>query len=492
MDIFHPNIEVKILKRSLTKRFVLLLSVFMMLLVVSYIFAYITISDKKYDASLINTAARERMRIRQYTSEINQTLIRLATSDLKTAVLEKKKADQTAKIFEKTIKSLSDGGEIDITKGLVTNREGNEASISLVKESIVIPKNSNKDISIHLIHVKNEWLELKRISLLSLRSNIHTMSDSPYIKQILEQASITVTHMDHVVQLMQDESEEKLKRLDQLLLLIIIIGGMLFFILIYFVKFNIVNPLGSSIESLRDTTKNLQIEKIRAERASAIKSDFLSSMSHELRTPMNAIMGFAQMLEIDSDKFTRIQKGNINEILTASEHLMVLINEVLDLAKIESGKIKINAEAVSLDVLVPECISLIQPDADSCNIKIVDNISNKGDIVQADYMRLKQVLVNLLSNAIKYNTENGKVILDSDVIDKKFIRIKITDEGNGISESSIDKLFTPFERLDKENNVEGTGIGLVVSKNLVELMGGEIGVVSTVNKGSTFWVDIAA
>lgn len=491
MDIFHPSIKVETLKRSLIKRFVLLLSVFMMLLVTSYSFADFTISAKKHDALLINTAARQRSLIRQYASEISLTLIRLATSDLKMAVKEKKNADSTAKLFEEIIKSLSEGGKITVTNGWINHREGNDNKISLLNENIIIPKTHDSEMLLHLNHANDEWLELKRIAMLSLRSNIHSMSDSPYIKQLHEQSAKAVVQMDHVVQLMQYESEEKLKQLDQLLLSMIIIGCFLFVMLIYFVRFNIVNPLGSTIESLRDTTKNLQVEKLRAERASAIKSDFLSSMSHELRTPMNAIMGFGQMLELDSENFTRIQRGNINEILTASHHLMTLINEVLDLAKIESGNIKVENETVSLDALVPECISLVQPLAESREIKIIDNVSNNGDLVQADFIRLKQVLVNLLSNATKYNKENGLITLDREFVNKHYIRIKISDNGSGIPKEHIDKLFTPFERLDKENNIEGTGIGLAVSKNLVQLMGGKIGVESTVNKGSTFWVEMA-
>lgn len=230
--------------------------------------------------------------------------------------------------------------------------------------------------------------------------------------------------------------------------------------------------------------------KEQAEKASAAKSDFLSRMSHEFRTPMNAILGFGQLLELGSTEFDENQKSNIGEILQAGKHLLELINDVLDLTEIEAGKLEVSMEKVKLKDVVPQCISLMEPIAKIRQIKQIDNISEKGYVLYADFTRLKQVLLNLLSNAVKYNREEGSITLDGEVIDEQYLRISITDTGDGVKEEDMSKLFTSFERLNPKINVEGSGIGLNITKHIVELMGGKVGVMSTLGKGSTFWFEL--
>ena len=228
-----------------------------------------------------------------------------------------------------------------------------------------------------------------------------------------------------------------------------------------------------------------------AEKANLAKSEFLSSMSHELRTPLHAVLGFAQLMESGSPPPTTSQKQSIEQILKAGWYLLKLINEILDLAQIESGKLSLSLEPISLNEVVRECRVMVGPEAQARGISLVFPRLESSYSVIADRTRLKQVLINLLSNAIKYNKVGGAVAVDCTASTPGRVRIGVTDTGEGLTPERMTQLFQPFNRLGKEIGAEeGTGIGLVVSKRLVESMGGVIGVESTVGKGSVFWLEL--
>ena len=242
--------------------------------------------------------------------------------------------------------------------------------------------------------------------------------------------------------------------------------------------------------------QNVELKRARgaAEKANLAKSDFLSSMSHELRSPLNAILGFAQLMNSDSPPPTPSQTASIDQILHAGWYLLELINEILDLAQIESGRFALSPEPTSLAEVMIECQAMIEPLG--LEARHQHDLSPSSDVpcfVDADRTRLKQVLINLLSNAIKYNQPNGTVVVEANRApgSPERVRISVKDTGAGLPPDMLMQLFQPFNRLGQERSAEeGTGIGLVMSKRLVELMGGEIGVESTVGAGSVFWFEL--
>ena len=248
---------------------------------------------------------------------------------------------------------------------------------------------------------------------------------------------------------------------------------------------------------LNDITARKQAEQALlaarqiAEKANLAKSEFLSSMSHELRTPLNAILGFAQLIESSNPPLTENQNRNIEHILKAGWYLLELINEILDLAAIDSGKILLHIETLSLAETLNDVEAMLEIQAKQRGINMLFPHPDITYFVNADRVRVKQVFANLLSNAIKYNKPNGSVTVSYCKKNNQRIRVCVEDTGEGLTAENMTQLFQRFNRLDKEFSQEkGTGIGLVVSKRFMELMGGSIGVESTVGKGSLFWVEL--
>jgi signal transduction histidine kinase/CheY-like chemotaxis protein len=244
-------------------------------------------------------------------------------------------------------------------------------------------------------------------------------------------------------------------------------------------------------QTLQENNAELERARAAAEKANLAKSDFLSSMSHELRSPLNAILGFAQLMSSETPQPTASQMASIDPILRAGWYLLDLINEILDLAQVESGKLALSLEPTALAAVLDECHAMIEPQAQKRGLRMTFPAITEPCFVDADRTRLKQILINLLSNATKYNRPNGEILVDYALVGNGRIRISVRDTGAGLAPEMQSQLFQAFNRLGQERSgEEGTGIGLVMSKRLVELMGGEIGVESEVGLGSVFWFEL--
>jgi PAS domain S-box-containing protein len=277
-------------------------------------------------------------------------------------------------------------------------------------------------------------------------------------------------------------------------------GAVLFPILINISKIEASNRQGWII-FIKDLSVKKKIEKelifakqsvMEAVEANNAKSKFVANISHELKTPLNSIIGFSQLLQSDKDSPLIAEHAEyIGYINQAGSHLLSLINEILDLAKLESGQLSVSLEIVNISAIVKEAVILIYALANKKHIKISNDFDSMPDCyIVVDKVRIKQVLLNLLSNAVKYNINNGSIIISAENKNNQSLKISVTDSGWGIPENKLSQLFDPFNRLGAENSeIEGTGIGLTITKNLVEDMGGKIGVLSEESKGSTFWVE---
>jgi CheY-like chemotaxis protein/nitrogen-specific signal transduction histidine kinase len=245
------------------------------------------------------------------------------------------------------------------------------------------------------------------------------------------------------------------------------------------------------ITQSKEVEAKLQTATAAADKANHAKSDFLSSMSHELRTPLSAILGFAQLMDSATPHPTVFQKRSIGQILQAGWYLLDLINEILDLALIESGKLSLSQEPVSLGEVMQECQAITETQAGKRGVSVTFPRLAAPYWINADRTRIKQVFINLLSNAIKYNKVGGTVAVDCMAVTAGRIRISVTDTGPGLTLEKLAQLFQPFNRLGQETSTEeGTGIGLVMTKRLVELMGGNIRVESTLGQGSVFLIEM--
>lgn len=258
------------------------------------------------------------------------------------------------------------------------------------------------------------------------------------------------------------------------------------------------NKLNGAVVVFHDITEELiakeQLQKAKdeAEAANKAKSTFLSSMSHELRTPLNAILGFGQILQNEPVKMNERQLDFVNEMINGGSHLLSLINDVLELSKIDAGEMILSMENINVEEVIDDCLSMISMLASRNGITIVNETKGKDlPFLYTDFLRLKQALLNFLSNAIKYNRRDGTVTIDASPLDDNYLHISVSDIGKGIPAVRLAELWEPFNRLGAETtNIEGTGIGLSVTKSVIDLLGGRIGVESKVGQGSTFWVDI--
>jgi signal transduction histidine kinase len=326
--------------------------------------------------------------------------------------------------------------------------------------------------------------DLKIVDETPYGSEIHmaVRDDSPLLHSIISKGLQAITPVDrneisrHWVTVTYEHQTNY-----RLLIIILVVSGLVVLIVGLWSW-----QLQREIKQRKKVEAELREARDMAEAANRAKSGFLASMSHELRTPLNAIIGFSQLLEMDTS-LDEEQQSSLKEIHHAGEHLLDLINELLDLSKIEAGKLTLNIKSVDASEYVHEVVEMMSMLAQAKQVRIHTQLAD-ALFIQADPVRLKQVLLNLLSNAIKYNREGGLVTISTRKVNEIYAEVCVEDTGDGISEEFFDEIFHPFQRLDSHTNVEGTGIGLSISRHIVDLMQGQIYVESQLGKGSLFRV----
>ena len=269
----------------------------------------------------------------------------------------------------------------------------------------------------------------------------------------------------------------------------VLIGGIVVAVLVAFLTEVLTRRRGYAMSLVEQRTRTLRRAQEEAENANRAKSQFISRMSHELRTPLNAVLGFGQLLELD--ELTREQRQAVEQITRGGRHLLDLINEILDISQVESGQLLLSPEAVQVSDMLQDAVELLHPLASSRGVQLFSTeVHNCHKYIFADRQRIKQILLNVIGNAIKYNRQGGSVAISCAQPTPEKLRILITDTGPGIDPAHLPMLFTPFERLGAERTtIEGTGIGLALSRRLAEAMGGVLDVESVVGRGSTFWIE---
>ncbi|MBR9868094.1 MAG: HAMP domain-containing histidine kinase [Oceanospirillales bacterium] len=326
-----------------------------------------------------------------------------------------------------------------------------------------------------LIFGSGNSLDIEKIELLS--GTLHNLSNDFILSSLEKAASRKVERREY---------QSDLYNYFVLLVAFIFIS----FIVMVFLMFRQLIDIRSERKRSVIFAKRLRDKTHEAKRSSKAKTDFLSRMSHELRTPLNIIIGFGQLLRCEED-LNPLSRQNVDEILGAGDHLLTLVNEVLELSRIEAGVLDVNIEAVSLSEFLNKGISKYTPLAEKRDIDINIEPLPENTLVKADPVRLNQVISNLLSNAIKYNRDGGKIVLSAERCNENRLRISVADTGKGIEDHHLKLLFQPFERLESPyDGIEGTGIGLAITKRLVEAMNGMIGVDSTPPDGSVFWFEL--